>query len=338
LGSGHKELQAHIIDDTRGIGVYALGAPNDCASSNMKIEHFNRIKKVVDGCNPSALVVYDIQDEQCKDGQPKPFKFIKKEQADIFANFISKQFPNNPIILYRALPEKSLKPEISEAERKTVIDTWMNDTITKRNQKTLVWIGGNSRKLPQIVGKTPADYINDEVKIKYPDVMSGSVCLPERGDIETDLMVKKTQNNCKFFITQMVYNYELFEKTIVDYVNKCISISIQPERIIFNFALFGEEKSINFMKCLGVLFSEEVLQKISEEVKEKNEGNYIRCSMNICQDLFKKLLILRKKINEEKHINLKIGFSVDVVTGNKSEYDKSIDLYKLLNQQMNELY
>ena len=168
--------------------------------------------------------------------------------------------------------------------------------------------------------------------------MSGSVCLPERGDIETDLMTKRTQNNCKFFITQMVYNYELFEKIVVKYVNKCLTVGIDPARIIFNFSLFGEEKSIEFMKCLGVIFSDEVVQKINEEVKEKNELNYIRCSMNICQDLFKKLLILRRKINEEKHINLKIGFSVDVVTGNKSEYDKSIDLYKLLNQQMNELY
>ena len=77
IGSGHKELQTHIIDSTRGIGVYALAAPNDCASSNMKIENFNRIKKVVDGCNPNALVVYDIQDEPCRDGKPRPFKFTK---------------------------------------------------------------------------------------------------------------------------------------------------------------------------------------------------------------------------------------------------------------------
>ncbi len=338
IGAGHTELQRHIIDSSRGIAVYALAAPNDCASSNMKIENFNRIKHVVDNCNPDALVIYDIQDEPCVDGKARPFKFIKKEQADIFANFIGKQFPLNPIILYRALPEKTTKPELSEIERKTVIDTWMNDTIIKRNQKTLVWIGGNSRRLPQINSSTPADYINEQIKTKYKDLMSGSVCLPERGDIETDLMTKRTQNNCKFFITQMVYNYELFEKVVVDYVNKCLSVGIEPVRIIFNFALFGEEKSIEFMKCLGVKFSDEVLHKISTEVIDKTEINYIKCSMDICQDLFTKLLILRKKINEKKHINLKIGFSVDVVTGNKAEFDRSIDLYKLLNRIMMELY
>lgn len=338
IGSGYVELQSQIIDPTRGIGVYALAAPNDCASSNMKIEHFNRIKKVVISCNPSALVIYDIQDEPCRDGQARPFKFIKKEQADIFANFISKQFPTNPVILYRALPEKVIIPEISEAERKTVIDTWMNDTINKRSQKILVWIGGNSRKLPQINSLSPADYINQQIKTIYPDVMSGSVCLPERGDIETVLMANRTQNNTKFFITQMVYNYKLFEKVVIEYVEKCLKLKIEPSRIIFNFALFGEQKSIDFMKCLGVIFSDEVLQRISKEVTEKTEVNYIKCSMDICQDLFIRLLRLRKKINEENKINLKIGFSVDVVTGNKSEFDKSIDLYNLLNHIMRELY
>ena len=39
IGAGHVELQEHLIDGTRGIGVYALAAPNDCSSSNMKIEH-----------------------------------------------------------------------------------------------------------------------------------------------------------------------------------------------------------------------------------------------------------------------------------------------------------
>lgn len=336
IGAGYADLQKHIIDSTRGIGVYALAAPNDCASSNMKIEHFNRIKKVVELCSPSALVIYDIQDEPCRNGEPRPFKFIKKEQADIFANFIGKQFPNNPIILYRALPEKVINPDLSEQERKTIINNWMSDTIKKRNQKILVWIGGNSRRLPQINSLTPADYINEQIKTLYPDVMSGSVCLPERGDIETELMKIRTQKDCKFFITQMVYNYELFEKVVIDYVNHCILNGLEPARIIFNFALFGEEKSIDFMKCLGVIFSEEVLERISEE--EKTEANYIKCSMDICQDLFTKILNLRKKINEEKKINLKIGFSVDVVTGNKSEFDKSIDLYNLLNQIMIKLY
>ncbi len=338
IGTGYKELQAHLIDSTRGIGIYALAAPNDCASSNMKIEHFNRIKNVVEKCNPTALVIYDIQEEKCVDGRERPFKFVKKEQADIFANFIAKQFLNNPIILYRALPEKAKNNDLSEEERKKAIDIWMEDTIVKRNQKTLVWIGGNSSKLPIINKSTPADYINEQLKKKYPYVMSGSVCLPERGDKETELMTKRTQNNCVFFITQIVYNYELFEKTVNDYVDKCLAANIEPVRIIFNFALFGEEKSIDFMKCLGVKFSDKVLTKISEQVKEKNEMNYITCSMNICEYLFNKLLKLRININQQKNINLKIGFSVDVVSGNKGEYEKSIDLYNLLNERMLESY
>ena len=89
------------------------------------------------------------------------------------------------------------------------------------------------------------------------------------------------------------------------------------------------------MKCLGVIFSEEVNKKI---LSEKTEETYITCSMEICVTMFKQLLQFRKDINTRHNTNVKFGFSVDVVTGNKAEYTKSIELYNLLNDAMKELY
>jgi 5,10-methylenetetrahydrofolate reductase len=334
-GNGVDEFHVNLLDNTRGIGLYALAAPNDCSSTNMKIENFNRIKKVVDECNPNGLIVYDVQDEPCRDGTKRPFPFFKKEQADIFANFLSKQFPNNPIILYRVLPQEATNIESTEEIRRNIILKWMDDTIKKRNQKTLVWIGGNSRKLPQINSKTPSNFIIDTINTQYKDVVCGNVCLPERGDIELSLMIDRTKNNCKFFITQIVYNFELYQKLINNYIDTCIEKKIEPSRIIFNFALFGEKKTLDFMKCLGVIFSEEVNTKI---LSEKTEETYITCSMEICVTMFKQLLQFRKDINTRFNTNVKFGFSVDVVTGNKAEYTKSIELYNLLNDAMKELY
>lgn len=350
-GSGQQELHLKLLNNDNGIGLYALAAPNDCASSTMKIRHYNNIKKVADGCNPDGLIVYDIQDEPCRDGKPRPFKFVKKERADLFANFIVKQFPNNPVILYRAFPESYTKQNVTENDlqdeqtpeqiekiieekRRKIIDEWMEDTITKKNMKTLVWIGGNSRRLPKINDKIPSDYIGEQIKEKYKDVISGSVCLPERGDIELELMITRTQKDCKFFITQIVYNYKLYENLINKYIDECIKLNIVPSRIIFNFALFGEQKSIEFMKCLGVIFSDEITQEITQEIDITKQKTHIDKSYELCIKIFSDLLTMRKTILSTKKKYIPMGFSVDVVTGNKLEYEKSINLYNDLKKIM----
>ena len=100
ITGAQQNLQIKLQNPEIIVGLYAQTAPNDCASTNMKFEHFNNIEKVVKECNPDGLIIYDIQEEDCKTFEydengnkittPRPFKFLKKEQADIFANFISK--------------------------------------------------------------------------------------------------------------------------------------------------------------------------------------------------------------------------------------------------------
>ena len=165
ITESQQNLQIKLQNPEVIVGLYALAAPNDCASTNIKFEHFNNIQKVINECNPDGLIVYDIQEEKCKNGAERPFKFIKKEQADIFANFISKKFPLNPIILYRAIPKNS---------NASALEKWLDDSIIKRNATTVVWIGGGSRD-GLIDGIKALDYTLNKVYEKYKEVVYGGV-------------------------------------------------------------------------------------------------------------------------------------------------------------------
>ena len=158
-----------------------------------------------------------------------------------------------------------------------------------------------------------------------------TVCLPERKILyklnEAQLMFDRTKHNYKFFITQIVYNYELFEDLINEYSNLCVTNNIIPARIIFNFALFASESTIKFMKCLGVIFDENFESEITDlKLRDDAEINYIEYSMDKSCELYKNLI----KLCREKHIPF--GFSADVVSGSKMEFLKSIELYKKLKQ------
>ena len=339
LGSGIEDLKNQLQNNSIGVGIYALAAPNDCASSLMKITHFNNIQKIVTECNPDGLIVYDIQDEKCKDGSERPFKFVKKEQADIFANFISKKLPKQPIILYRAIPKNSTSQNI---------DKWLDDSINKRNSKIIVWIGGGSRD-GNINGLKPIDYVVNKVDISHKDVIYGGVCLPERYTLynlqEHELLVDRIKHNYKFFVTQIVYNYDLFISLLNKYVDSCKTNSINPVRIIFTFALFSSDKTLDFMKCLGVIFDDSIktdIEKIKSEItddmsRDDIENKYVDYSIDKTCELFTKLLNFRKEKLSEG-INIPIGFSTDVVTGSKIEFDKSILLYNKLNKIMIDNY
>jgi len=321
ITEAQKNLQTKLLNPQEIVGLYALAAPNDCASTNMKLEHYNNIQTVIEQCKPTGLIVYDIQEEKCKNGAERPFKFIKKEQADIFANFISKKFPSNPVILYRAIPKNSTS---------SALDKWLDDSITKRNANTVVWIGGGSRD-GLINGIKALDYVVNKVDEKYKEIIYGGVCLPERKILynlnEAELMLNRTVNKYKFFITQIVYNYNIFADLLNEYVHLCVTNKINPARIIFNFALFASESTINFMKCLGVIFDDNFETDIAKlKLKDITEDIYIEYSMNKSCEIYENLI----KLCKEK--NIPFGFSADVVSGNKKEYEKSIELYNRLKQ------
>jgi len=340
LQETHEKFKTDIINPDIILGVYALAAPDNCASTNMKLLHFERIQNIVKECNPDALIVYDVQDEKCRDGKDRPFKFNKKEQSDIFASFISKKFNKTNIITYRVLPNEDTKEED--------LNKFIDSTINKpRELKNIVYASGSKG----IVGESrlsPYNYALERVKINNTNVIIGGITLPERykkeGWDEAEILFKKTQEGCKFFVSQVVYNFNYIETLLKNYAYKIKQNKIEPSRIIFTFALFGESKTFEFMSCLGIDIPDDVKTEVA---KIKEEKDYISYSKSLCLENWEKILKLRNQIMKEgimnegimnEGINLPIGFSADVISGNKAEFENSIKLYNELNELKKSYY
>lgn len=319
-GGSNEQFQLDMHNTDNIIGIYALVAPDDCASTNMKLIHFERIQKIVKDINPGGLIIYDVQDEKCRDGTDRPFKFNKKEQSDIFASFITKKNPSMGVITYRVLPNQNITTES--------LEKWINDTIDKRKLTNIVYVGG-SKGIVGDTGLNPYNYTLNYIK-KFKNIIIGGITLPERykkvGWDESDVLLKKTHEGCVFFVSQIVYNIEYIKRLMNEYADKCNLNNIKPSRIIFTFALFGEKKTISFMKCLGV----DIPEEIEKSINDKPESEYIDYSMKLSSDNWVNLVKLRNDIEHDKKIKIPIGFSVDVISGNKDEFEKSFDLYNIL--------
>ena len=97
ITGSQQDLQIKLQNPEIIVGLYAQTAPNDCASTNMKFEHFNNIEKVVKECNPDGLIIYDIQEEDCK-----TFEYDENGNLDL----------NNHPRDFKPLPLDSLKSKL----------------------------------------------------------------------------------------------------------------------------------------------------------------------------------------------------------------------------------
>ncbi len=317
----HSEFHKRIRDNARGIALYAFVAPNESASVYSRTNNLNRIRDIMNECNPDGIIIYDVQEEKCRGNIERPFRFNKKEPAHIYSQFLTENLQGTNIITYIALPNEN----ISSVEL-----TNRMDEIIRRDIKTVVFVGGSSK----VIDSTCDTIYSCAMlyKKKILDINAGAVTLPDRyiksGWNEHDVLLNKTLGGSDFFVSQIVYNFESIEKLLRLYSAGCIDNNIKPARIIFTFALFAENKTIQFMRCLGI----DIPPEIDEKLGTNHDKSYIEYSMELCICNWIKILDLKKELG------IPVGFSVDIVSGNKMEYSKSIELYKKLENIMKELY
>ena len=71
-------------------------------------------------------------------------------------------------------------------------------------------------------------------------------------------MLKKIKFGCEWFITQGIFASEPVIKLIHDYAALCRKEGITPKKIILTFAPCGREKTLQFIKWLGMSVPQDV--------------------------------------------------------------------------------
>ena len=252
-----------------------------------------------------GFIVYDIQEEKGRTPEERPFPFRKLDDPSHFAKVL-KEVSGKESVVYKCVAESD----------KGSFDGWLNKAINTYGVNAYNLVGGAS-SANQYSGPTIPDVA---AKLnKLPQCAHGGVTIAERhikkGN-EHETLVRKSELGMQWFISQAIYDPEPMIKLLKEYGALCKKKGIAPKRVILTFAPCGREKTMRFIKWLGVTVPEEVEKEILEA------DNKVMKSVDILCGMCKKIL------EETKGCGVPMGVSVESVSIFKNEIDAAHELFR----------
>ena len=151
----------------------------------------------------------------------------------------------------------------------------------------------------------------------------GGVVIAERHDehrSESARLLAKGIEGCGYFISQTVYQPAPTQRLLADYLRDCRGAGITPKRVILTFAPCGREKTLGFLRWLGVNVSADTERAIL------GAPNPLARSIGICRDN------LRRILDGAYASHIPLGINVESVSINRDEIDASIELFHALQE------
>eukprot|EP00543_Licmophora_paradoxa_P001909 CAMPEP_0202453180 /NCGR_PEP_ID=MMETSP1360-20130828/11202_1 /ASSEMBLY_ACC=CAM_ASM_000848 /TAXON_ID=515479 /ORGANISM="Licmophora paradoxa, Strain CCMP2313" /LENGTH=217 /DNA_ID=CAMNT_0049072197 /DNA_START=259 /DNA_END=912 /DNA_ORIENTATION=- len=131
-------------------------------------------------------------------------------------------------------------------------------------------------------------------------------------------MIRKQNAGAKWFISQAVYDPEPTIRLLRDYAALCRERGVTPRKVVLTFAPVSRQKTMTFIKWLGVRVPEEAEKKILAAEKP------VDASVDLLCDILKKIL------NETLGIGVPLGISCESVSIFKAEIDGVHELFRRL--------
>lgn len=261
-----------------------------------------------------GFVVYDIQDESSRTTVPRPFPITRTIDPRGYAKLLSSQ-TGIPAIAYKCIGE------MSEAEWRA----WLDETARDYATDCLAIVGRpSSRGSPHTVPLPDAIRIAAAHERRFT---IGGVAIAERHGqqlSESRRMMDKASYGASFFVSQTVYHAEDTVRMLSDYARDCAQASAAPRRVVLTFAPVGREKTLAFMKWLGISIAAETERAI------RSAASPLAKSIEICRASLVRIL-------EQDYVGrVPLGINVESVSINKDEIDASVDLFHALSEVLAE--
>jgi hypothetical protein len=295
-------LKQKILDRKSGIITYGITPPKkDTEMKKVKEIALKQIERI-SSIDIDGLILYDIQDEEDRIKEERPFPFLETIDPEIY----SKEYLDAlkvPKIVYRSVGKYSHEQ----------FENWVN---LDSDDRFSVFVGA-SAKTQKVRLNLPDAY--KLTKNLNPNLILGGVIIPERHTKYNDehlRIINKIKNGCKFFVSQAVYNVEPAKNFLSDYYYYCKSNDVDMVPIIINITPCGSIKTLEFMKWLGINIPKWLENDLmnSEDILQK--------SLELCMKNFEELL----DFGIQKGIP--IGCSIESVSTRKVEIEASIQLTK----------
>jgi len=298
------DLRAKLLDPAQQVLLYGTTPPRAGTPPEQVGSAADKLTARLDGMPLDGVVVYDIQDETGRTQAPRPFPYIRTIDPRDYARLFQR-----PAIVYKALGA------MDEAQWRE----WL--AASERTVQFLSIVGRPASGARYALPLSRAIRIASE----NPAFIVGGVVIAERHDeqrSEAARLLAKGIEGCGYFISQAVYHAEPTRRLLSDYLRDCRGAGARPKRIVLTFAPCGREKTLTFMRWLGVNIAPETERAIL------GAANPLAKSIEICRDNLRRIL-------DGGYVGqVPLGVNVESVSINRDEIDASIELLHTLRETM----
>ena len=303
------DLRAKLLDAAQPVLLYGTTPPRLGTGAQEIEAAAGKLAARLAGLPLDGLVVYDIQDETGRTGAPRPFPFSSTVDPRQYAAILERQL-GRPAIAYKALGEADEAQwqawlfEAAHLHRLRFISVVGRPTSGVRYPLTL------SRALRVAVAHAGGFTV-------------GGVAIAERHTeqrSEAARLLAKGLEGCAYFISQTVYHAPPTEALLRDYQRDCRGAGIEPRRVVLTFAPCGRDKTLAFLRWLGVNIPADTERAILGAARPLEK------SIEICRDN------LRRILDHSYAAAVPLGVNVESVSINRDEIDASVDLFHALRE------
>lgn len=296
-------LKQKIADRQAGILTYGITPPKVTHDAEKIAEIARKQIERLEGSGIDGLVLYDVQDEADRIDQDRPFPYLETIDPTRYSKEYLSGF-DVPKIIYKVVGKQS-KEEFAD---------WLR--ADGGEERFSVFVGASSSRQAVTMRLPEAYRLGAQLNA---NLALGGVVIPERHESKGDEHLRasgKQQDGCSFFISQAVYDVEASKNFLSDYYYYCRENGLPMAPILFNLAPCGSQKTLEFMKWLGISVPKWLENELvhSHDILDRS----IRLSRKIFEELF--------EFGLEKGIP--IGCSVESVSTRKVEIEASIELLR----------
>jgi hypothetical protein len=260
-----------------------------------------------------GVVVYDIQDESGRTRLERPFAFTGTVDPRGYAHLLAAR-TGRPTITYKCVGDLDESRWLA----------WLTETADEYGAGCLSIVGRPTSGARYPLALSTAI----RLAARHPAGFTvGGVVIAERHTerrSESARLLAKGSEGCSYFISQTVYHADATGRLLRDYVRDCRGAGVQPRRIVLTFAPAGREKTITFLKWLGVHIP------LETEAAILGAADPIARSIEICRDN------LRRILDHDDVRQIPLGINVESVSINRDEIDASVVLLRDLARIMRE--
>lgn len=254
-----------------------------------------------------ALLVYDVQDEAERNGNPRPFAFMPKVDPLTYA-LDELRIGEVPLVVYRAVAEQD-EPQLCD---------WLGRLQARRGRAILV--GTPSPRLTATLS-LPAAY--SVCRRHAPELNFGGIVIAERHQEiggEDARVCAKARQGCRFFVSQTVWSADATKQLLSDLSIRADREGTRVPPIVLTLSPCGSAQTLDFLGWLGV----NVPPPVKRELLSAKD--MLTRSVELAEEIYADLLDFAAERG------LTVGCNVESVSARAAEVEASVELLRRIDR------